>query len=120
MVGTDYSVTDRASLSHSIQLFLKIYGVADVWSFGNHSSRTYSYFAPVHKTYYHIGSFFIDKRIMNLTTERDYGAIVVYDDKSSNMKWYISTTQSTHYPCRFNPLLLSEEDFTTFISLEIN
>lgn len=47
----DRSISKRASLSksaRSIQLFLRTYGVADVWRLRNPTSRAYSYFSPVH------------------------------------------------------------------------
>ncbi len=118
----DRSISRRASLSksaHSVQLFLKTYGVADVWRFRNPTSRAYSYFSPVHKTYSRIDYFFLDKRILHLTKECDYGAMVISDHGPSIMKMCIPNTQSAYRPWRFNPLLLSEDKFIKFISSEI-
>lgn len=118
----DRSISKRTSLTksaHTIQLFLKTYGVADVWRFRNPTSRAYSYFSPVHKTYSRIDYFFLDKRILHLTKECDYGAMVISDHGPLIMKMYIPDTQSTYRAWRFNPLLLSEDEFTKFISSEI-
>ena len=118
----DRSISKRASLSksaYSIQLLIKTYGVTDVWRFRNPTTRAYSYFSPVHKTYSRIDYFFLDKRILHLTKECDYGAMVISDHDPLTMKLYIPNTQSTYRPWRFNPLLLSEDEFTEFISSEI-
>lgn len=59
----DRSVFRSAPLSKSakaIQLFLKTYGIADVWRFRNPDSRAYSFYSPVHKTYSRIDYFFLD------------------------------------------------------------
>lgn len=91
----DRSISRRASLSksaHSIQLFLRTYGVADVWRFRNPTSRAYSYFSPIHKTYSRIDYFFLDKRILHLTKECDYGAMVISDHGPLIMKMYIPNT----------------------------
>ena len=118
----DRSISKRASLlksAHSIQLFLKTYGVGVVWRFRNPTTRAYSYFSPVHKTYSRIDYFFLDKRILHLTKECDYGAVVISHHGPLTMNLYIPNTQSTYRPWRFNPLLLSEDEFIEFISSEI-
>lgn len=115
----DGSVSKRASLSKSTQaifLFLETRGVADVWWFSNPTSRAKAYCSPVHKTYSCIYFIFLDKRILHLTTECDYRAIVTSDHSPLFMKLHIPNIQSTYRPWKFNPLLLSGEEFTTFIS----
>lgn len=91
-----------------------------MWRFRNPTSRAYSYFYPVHKTYSRIDYFFLDKRILHLTKECDYGAMVISDHGPLIMKMYIPDTQSTYRAWRFNPLLLSEDEFTKFISSEVS
>lgn len=118
----DGSVSRRASLSKSTQaifLFLETRGVADVWWFSNPTSRAKAYCSPVHKTYSCIYFIFLDKRILHLTTECDYRAIVTSDHSPLFMKLHIPNIQSTYRPWKFNPLLLSEEEFTTLISSEV-
>jgi len=118
----DRSVFRSAPLSKSakaIQLFLKTYGIADVWRFRNPDSRAYSFYSPVHKTYSRIDYFFLDKRILHLTKECDYGAMVISDHGPLSMKMSIPDTQSSYRSWRLNPLLLSEDEFTEFISSEI-
>ena len=51
--------------------------------------------------------------------ECDYGAMVVSDHGPLIMKMYIPNPQSIYRSWRFNPLLLSEDEFTKFISSEI-
>ncbi len=118
----DRSSPKNTSLSKSacsINLFLKSYGIADIWRFRNPTSREYSFFSPVHKTYSRIDNFFLDKRLLPLVTKCDYGTIVTSDHGPLIMKMCIPNIQSSYRPWRLNSLLLSEEAFTKFISSEI-
>lgn len=118
----DRSSSKKSPLSksvHTIQLFLKTYGVVDVWRFRNPTARTYSFFYPVHKSYSHIDAFILDKRLLSLVTKCDYVEIVISDHGPQTTKIRIPNTQNSYRPWRFNPLILSEESFTKFISSEI-
>lgn len=71
----DRSSSKKISLSksaHSIQLFLKTYGIVDVWRFHNPTSRAYSFFSPVHKSYSRIDAFFLDKRLLSTVNKCNY------------------------------------------------
>lgn len=118
----DRSISKKAPLSksaHAIQLFLETYGVVDVWRFYNPTSRAYSFYSPVHKTFSRIDHFFIDKRILHSTKNCDYGAIVISDHGPLSMKLQIPNIKQGHRQWRLNPLLLSEEEFNNFILTEI-
>lgn len=101
--------------AQSVILFLETYGVADVWRFRNPTSRAYSSFSPVHKTYSRIDYFFLDKRILHSIVECDYEAIVISDHEPLSMKIRIPDTQPIYRPWQLNALLLSEEEFVNFI-----
>ncbi len=111
--------TSLSKSARSINLFLISYGIADIWRFRNPTSREYSFFSPVHKTYSRIDNFFLDKRLLPLLTKCDYGTIVISDHGPLIMKMCIPNIQSSYHPWRLNTLLLSEEAFTKFISSEI-
>lgn len=118
----DRSSPNKSSLSNStrsIQLFLKSYGVADVWCFHNSTARKYSFYSPVHKTYSRIDNFFLDNRLLPLVTKCNYDDIVISDHSPLTMTMRIPNTQSSYRPWRLNSLLLSEEAFTNFIAAEI-
>lgn len=56
----DRSAAGKTTLTksaQSIKSFLETYGVADVWRFRNPTSRAYSFFSSVHKTYSRIDFF---------------------------------------------------------------
>lgn len=112
----------KASLSRSadaIHLFLKSYGIVDVWRFRNPTARAYSFFSPVHKSYSRIDTFFLDKRLLSSVSKCDYEAIVISDHGPLTMEICIPNTQNSYRPWRLNPLFLSEKSFTNFISSEV-
>ena len=68
------SKTSLSKSARTIQLFLKTYSVEDVWWFCNPSSRAYSFYSPVHKSYSRLDTFFLDKRLPSSVTKSDYEA----------------------------------------------
>jgi len=118
----DRSSSKTASDSKSaqiIRLFLQTYGVTDVWCFRNPTSRGYSFFSPVHKTFSRIDYFFIDKKLLPMVAACEYQSIVISDHGPLTMRIHIPGADSGYRPWRLNPLLLSEEPFVNFIKSEI-
>ena len=111
--------SSESKSAQTIQLFLQAYGVADVWRFLNPTSRGYSFFSPVHKTFSRIDYFFIDKKLLPMVTTCEYQSIVISDHAPLNMKLRIPYTNSSYRPWRLNSLLLSEDTFVNFINTEI-
>lgn len=105
--------------AQSINSFHRSYGVPDVWRFCNPTSRSYSYFSQVYKTYSRVDYFFLDKQMVPLVKECDYGAIVISDRGPLIMKLLILVTQSVNCPWRLNLLLLFKEDFIKFLTSKI-
>ncbi|MCI4395899.1 hypothetical protein PGIGA_G00197290 [Pangasianodon gigas] len=68
-----------------IQLFLQEYGVADVWRFWSPTSKGYSFYSSVHKTFSRIDFFFFDKLFPKVVT-CEYQSIVISDHGPLTMK----------------------------------
>ena len=109
--------TSKAALA--IQLFLNTNGISDAWRFLNPTSKSYSFFSPVHGTYSRIDYFFLDKKLLPLISNCDYQAMVISDHAPLVMTLRIPTFHTNYRPWRLNSLLLSDEDFVKFISAEI-
>uniref|UniRef100_A0A672HXW1 Endonuclease/exonuclease/phosphatase domain-containing protein n=1 Tax=Salarias fasciatus TaxID=181472 RepID=A0A672HXW1_SALFA len=119
----DRSSSRAASTSNSalqLQLFLSSNGVVDIWRFLNPTSRSYSFFSPVHGTYSRIDYLFLDKRLLSLVRKCDYQAIVISDHAPLLMTLHIPVSHNNYRPWRFNTSLLSDDSFTKFISSEIS
>ena len=108
-----------SNMAKSIKLFLKTYGISDVWRFRNPTSRTYSFYSPVHKTSSRIDYLFIDKELLPMVTECEYQARVISDHSPLTMKMCIPGAMPNHRQWRLNSLLLSEEAFVNHIKSEI-
>uniref|UniRef100_A0A3P9H232 Reverse transcriptase domain-containing protein n=1 Tax=Oryzias latipes TaxID=8090 RepID=A0A3P9H232_ORYLA len=118
----DRSSSRPAPLTSSalqLQCFLSTNGVIDIWRFLNPTSKHYSFFSPVHRTYSRIDNIFIDKRLLSLVRKCEYQAIVISDHAPLLMTLRIPTSCNSYRPWRFNNTLLSDEKFTKFISSEI-
>uniref|UniRef100_A0AAR2KJ90 Endonuclease/exonuclease/phosphatase domain-containing protein n=1 Tax=Pygocentrus nattereri TaxID=42514 RepID=A0AAR2KJ90_PYGNA len=78
----DCSPSSPFSLSKSaraIKTFLDTYKIIDIWRFHNPTSRSYSFFSQVHKTYSRMDYFFLDMHLLHLVTGCEYQAIVISD-----------------------------------------
>lgn len=104
---------------HVIHSFLDTYGLADVWRFRNPSSRKFSFFSNVHKTYSRIDYFFLDKKLLPLVTDCDYKAMVISDHSPVALSLRIPNVNCNYRPWRFNSLLLADEEFKNFIRSQI-
>lgn len=99
-----------SKLAQSITMFHKTYGIIDPWRFKYPSSKQFSFFPPVHRTYSRIDYFLIDQKLLSMVMQVDYHSIII----------------SHHSPVtKFNPRLLSELKFTDFntqidIFIELN
>ena len=119
----DRSSQNVHSLSKSasvIRSFLDAYGLADVWRFRNPSSRKYSFFSNVHKTYSRIDYLFLDKKLLPFTTDCDYKAIVISDHSPLTLSLQIPNVNCNYRPWRLNTMLLAEEEFTNYIRSQID
>lgn len=117
----DHSSSRTVAISKSaltIQLFLHTNGLSDVWHFQNPTSKSFSFFSPVHGTYSHIDYFF---RLgpLPIVSKFEYQAIVISDHAPVLMTLCIPTSHTNNHPWGLNTLLLSDEGFVNFISAEI-
>lgn len=119
----DCSASRTISISksaHTIQNFLKTYGMADVWRFRNPITQVYSFFSPVRNSYSHIDYFIIDTNLVSSVIKWDYEAIIISDHGPLTMTVCIDTKDPNYHPWRFNFTLLSDETFGSYISSEID
>lgn len=105
--------------AHVLKTFLNANQISDVWRFQNPTSRSYSFFSPVHGSYSRIDYFFADKRLLPIIHKCEYQAIVISDHAPLLMTLCIPTSATNYRPWRFNSLLLSDEKFVQFISTEM-
>lgn len=113
-------VIPQTKVCQTIQLFLQTYGVTDVWRFENPTSRCYSFFSHVHKTFSRIDYFLMDNRLLPIVKKCEYEAIIISDHAPLLMTLDMPTSQDSYRPWRLNNLWLSDECFVQFISSEIS
>lgn len=100
-----------------IQYFLDTYKVADPWRFKYPSSRSYSFFSPVHHSYSRIDYFLVDSKLLSSVRRCDYEAIVI-SDHAPHLMQLAFLNKSMPRTWRFNNLLLAEKPFRDFISAQ--
>lgn len=113
-------VIPQSRAVQTIELFLQTYSVTDVWHFQNPTSRCYSFFSHVHKTFSRIDNFFIDNRFLPIVSKCEYQTIIISDHAPLLMRLDMPTSQDVYRSWRLNSLWLSDECFVQFISSEIS
>lgn len=117
----DRSSNKTQTLTKSAKLirsFMDTFKITDPWRFKYPTSRSYSFFSPVHHSYSRIDYFLIDCKLVPAIRRCDYEAIVISDHAPHQMQLAFS---NKHMPrtWRFNNLLLADKSFTEFLKSNI-
>lgn len=121
------TMLDRSSTKHFptsksaqvLQSYLQSYGAVEAWRFLNPTIKQYSFFSTVHQTYLRIDYFFVDKKILHRVKTCNYGSIVISDHSPLTLE-ILFPEEPCVYAWRLNPLLLSDNAFTEYISKQID
>lgn len=119
----DRSSTKTTVLSSSAKVVrssMDEFALSDPWRFHNPSNKKYSFFSHVHHTFSRIDYFLIDNRLIPLVLSCSYDAIVISDHAPVLMDLQTKGCDNARPSWRLNTGLLSNEDFVTFISQQIN
>lgn len=119
----DRSSTKTTVLSSSAKMIrsaMDEFSLTDPWRFHNPSNKIYSFFSHVHHTFTRIDYFLIDNRLIPSVLSCSYDAIVISDHAPVLMDLQIKGCDDARPSWRLNTALLSNEDFGTFISQQIN
>ena len=110
----------NSNSSNVIKAFMGEYGISDPWTFLYPTSKTFSFFFPVHHTFSHIDFFLLDKKLLPQLRAVSYYAIVISDHAPVTLELSFPDKPNSRCPWHFNPLLLSDEAFTNHIASEIH
>lgn len=132
IMGGDFNfcmnpIMDRSSsrfsvLSNSaslVQSFLTDYGASDIWRFLHPREKEYSFYSHVHHTYSRIDYLFIDNKLIQYVQSCDYKTILISDHAPLVLTVTLPQVGGARKHWRFNSLLLSDEDFVSFLSNQI-
>lgn len=116
-VGTQGCVSKAGEV---IKSFLSHYRLRDPWRSSNPTTRQYSFYSPVHKSYSRIDYFIVDDRSLSFVSHSKYHSIVISDHCPIQLDLQMPNSSTKHRTWRFDPLLLNDKDFTSFISSQID
>ena len=105
--------------SKVVKLFVETYNYVDPWRFKFPNSRSYSFFSSVHNSFSRIDHFFIDAFLLGSIGACDYQGIVISDHSPLKLELALQE-RPPNRSWRFNPLLLSNPEFVTYVSNQID
>lgn len=109
-----------SGMAKSFSLFMQQSGFVDPWRILNPLSKQFSFFSHVHRSFSRLDYFFIDNSFISLIKRIEYTAIVISDHSPVLLDLSFPLNIRERPPWRFDPLLLSSEEFCSFISTNIN
>lgn len=93
--------------------------VVDIWRLKHPTAKDYSFFSPVHKSYSRIDYFLVDSKLLSIVETVTYHPIVVSDHAPLSMVLNIGVVAGCNQ-WRFDPTLLSDEQFANFLQEQIS
>lgn len=105
-----------SKMSKSFSAFMDDNGCVDVWRHLNPTRQVFSFFSHVHRSFSRIDYVFLDRALVSSIKAVDYLAIVISDHAPLQLDISFDLHMRDPPLWRFNPLLLSDEDFCTKIS----
>ena len=115
--GTQINISKSGEVLLS---FLNDYRLQDPWRSSNPTTRQYSFYSPVHKSYSRIDYFLVDDRSLSFIKHLKYHSIIISDHCPLQLDLHMPNSSTKHRTWRFDPLLLADKDFTNFISSQID
>lgn len=114
--------TTASKASKILKTFMDEFSIIDPWRFFNPTSKTYSFFSPVHHTFTRIDYFLLDSRLIAdvVPDSCSYEPIVISDHSPVTVTIRFAGNTQSRPPWRFNSALLSDENFINFISEQID
>lgn len=84
------------------------------------SSKQFSFYSPVHRTYSRIDYFLLDRKLLSLMTQVEYDCIVISDHSPVLLKLRFPGNSITQRTWHLNSRLLADEDFVKFVETQID
>ena len=94
------------------------YGLADSWHLQHPSSREYSFFSPLHRSYSRLNFFLTSNSLISNITQSTIHPIIISDHAPVTIKWTRSCSHKTIPRWCFNTSLLQDPQFDSVIKKE--
>lgn len=115
--GTQINVSKSGEVLLS---FLNNYKLQDHWRISNPTTRQYSFYSPVHRSYSRIDHFFVDDRSLSFVNHSKYHSIIISDHCPLQLDLHMPNGSTKHRTWCSDPLLLTDKDFTNFFISQID
>lgn len=117
-----FPTLDRSSPNHispkkSALTIQSFFSVSELWHFLYPYAR--QYYFHFHHTLSRTDYLFLDNKLLPLVRSCAYNSIVISDHAPLTLELTFPDQPAFHGPWCFNPLLLSDQNFTEFISSQI-
>lgn len=113
------STTNRTTKSTNIiTQYANELGLGDSWRLQNPSSREYTFYSTVHKTYSRIDFFLISNSIISNISDSTIHPIIISDHAPISITWKPPNNHQPSRRWRFNTSLLKDPEFNNIIKKE--
>lgn len=109
-----------SGMAKAFSAFMKQNGCIDPWRFQNPSSKQFSFFSHVHRSFSRLDYFFIDCSFIPAVESVEYLAIIISDHAPLVLDLSFTLNTRERPLWRLNPFLLSNEKFCDFVSTSVD
>lgn len=103
-----------------ISNFIAQNGVSDIWRFKFNNKKIFSFFSNIHHTYTHIDYFLLYNRLLGNVSFCSCHSITISDHGAVSFQMALPNYLRPLRNWRLNPLLLADDQFTNFVSSQID
>ena len=97
---------------------MQSYNLVDIWRLLHPTTKDFSYFSTVHKSYSRIDLFLMDSKLLQSVVDCTYHNILISDHAPVSLSLDLNHKRGK-YNWRLNNTLLKDEDFCTYLSGKI-
>ena len=109
-----------SNMATALKTFMDQIGCVDAWRSSHQTTKQFSFYSPVHKSYSRIDYFFLDKMLLPSVKLCEYSAIVISDHAPLLLDLELIQRGGKRPNWRLDTGLLSSSKFCDFISEKIN
>lgn len=103
----------------TLNTFTEQHGLSEPWRRKCPTTKLFSFFSHVHRTYSHIDFFLLDNRLFSNVNSCGYHSIVISDHAPTSLDLNFHVQIKPFRQCRFNSALLAEDSYRQFLRSQI-
>ena len=118
ILDRQHSKSSTCRNSGTLNNLMQSYNLVDIWRLLHPTTKDFSYFSTVHKSYSRIDFFLLDSKLLHSVIDCTYHNILISDHAPVSLSLDLNQNRGEH-SWHLNNALLKDEEFCTYLSDKI-